>query len=483
MKNDGRRAESVRAFARRVTLSLACALVSSCSHPVQPAKAGAPSVILISVDTCRADLFGSLTGEEPSLTPNLDRFAADAVTFEHAFIEAPHTLPSHMSMMTSVYPDVHGVKPETEPLSDSIVTLPEILHRAGYRTIGLVTSEWLKPDFGFGRGFDEYKRLHHEANYVDRVNREALRRLDRKPDLPFFAFLHYYDLHSDFEQQSEDDKLPYYSPPEYRRGLPVSSDGHEFCDAEGVCNTRYLIAMDVARQALSPAELQLIHDLYRADAPFVDAQIGIFFDELKTRGLYDGSLIIVTADHGEEFREHGRFIHSQPYDETTHVPLFIKFPAGWKGGTRVDGVVESIDIYPTILDYLGLEAPSYIQGESLLTLLDATRTRKKHAALSQATINWKRYGLRTDDVKLIVDFVSGHRQLFDLEQDPGERHDLSKERPALAAQLERRLKTLVLGNRKLHDELANGAGAPGAGDAELLSAEEKERLKALGYVN
>jgi arylsulfatase A-like enzyme len=182
-------------------------------------------VILISFDTCRADVFGTLTGENPSLTPHLDAFAEDAVVFENAFVQAPHTLPSHMSLMTSVYPDVHGVKPDERVLPASLITLPEIVNRAGYSPVGVVTSEWLEPDFGFGRGFDSYRRLDHEPTYAERVNKAGLAHLDRASDrgVPIFLFLHYYDLHSDFDHGSARNKLPYYSPPAYREMTRIAA--------------------------------------------------------------------------------------------------------------------------------------------------------------------------------------------------------------------------------------------------------------------
>lgn len=459
-------------------VALGSLAIGGCLSGPAPAAGPRPLIILISFDTCRADLFGALTGENPSPTPRLDEFAADSVVFENAFVEVPHTLPSHMSLMTSVYPDVHGVEPKDGPLQSSFVTLAQILHDAGFHTVGLVTSEWLKAAFGFGRGFDDYERLRHRRTYAGRVNAAALRRLGSRTR-PQFLFLHYYDLHSDFDLGDAGNKLPYYSPRQYRRGLPVSADGHEFCDERGHCNTDFLVAADRERRPLSTEEIRTIHDLYRSAAPYLDSQMGAFFDGLKDRGLYDGSLILVTADHGEEFREHGRFIHSQPYDETIHVPLLIKFPGSWKAGTRVSGVVETIDVLPTILDYLGIRPPSYIQGESVLGLVEGRPGRRKHAVLSQDSITPTRYGLRTDHLKLIMDLKSSYRELYDLRSDPGEKVNLAAERPRLADELARRLKSLVWANRRLHQAFA-GDAYPGL---DLLSHEEKERLKALGYVN
>lgn len=461
-----------------------CFLFAACGSSPEDAEApNLPSVLLISFDTCRADVFGSLTGETPSLTPRLDELARDSVVFENAFVQAPHTLPSHMSMFTSVYPDVHGVKPEQDPLPSDITTLTEILDEAGLHTMGWVTSEWLKPDFGFGRGFDEYETVPHDLTYADRVNRAALQGLRSSRKQPFFVFLHYYDLHSDFDHGSAKNKLPYYAPPASRDELGLDVDPEDFCDEEGNCNTRYLMAMDRKRRELPESKIETIHALYRAAVPHLDAQMGAFFDELKDRGLYDDTLIIVTSDHGEEFREHGRFIHSQPYDETIQVPLFIKFPESWRAGARISEVVETVDILPTVLDYLELEAPEYVQGVSVMPWIRQEGERSKTTVASQDTINKSRYGLRTDALKFIMDVKTSRRELYDLETDPEELDNLADERVETANDFEERLKRLLRHNRALGKQLASG-DPQGTGDSDdLLSEEERDRLKALGYLD
>lgn len=463
---------------------LGSVLVMACAPTAErPPAPDLPSVILISFDTCRADVFGSMTGEEPSLTPRLDEFTADAVVFEKAFAQAPHTLPSHMSLFTSVYPDVHQVKPDLDPLPPTFTTLPQLLDDQGFATVGLFTTEWLKADFGFGRGFDYYRQVPHELTYADRVNARALHRLaSLDADRPFFLFLHYYDLHSDFDHGTHRNKWPYYAPGPYRQelGLEVSSDGSEFCDDEGNCNTRYLIAMDRERVELPASTIDTIHGLYRAAVPLLDSQMGEFFDTLKARGLYRDTLIVITSDHGEEFREHGRFIHSQPYDETIQVPLFIKFPHNWQAGTRITDIAETVDIMPTLLDYLDLEIPETTQGVSLMELVEGATGRDKELVASQDTISLARYGLRTDSLKFIMNLKTSRRELYDLATDPGEQTNLVDERTELADRLEERLESLVRHNRALGKALA----VPGDGEeGDLLSPEERERLKALGYLN
>lgn len=442
--------------------------------------AAGPAVFLLSFDTCRADVFGTLDGHRPSLTPRLDEFARDAVVFENAFAQIPHTLPSHISLLTSIYPDVHRVLPGLDPLPPSIPTLPQILHEQGYRTVGLVTSEWLEPEFGFGRGFDHYRRVRHGLTYADRVNEAALKHLgSRSAGGPLFLFLHYYDLHSDFEHGRARNKLPYYSPPEYRQALGIHVDEHEFCDSEQRCSTQYLQAADREGRAIPEREVETIHNLYRAAVPALDAQMGEFFDRLEERGLYDGSLIVLTSDHGEEFREHGRFIHSQPYDETIRIPLFVKFPHGWKAGTRIPTVVETVDVLPTVLEALGFEPPADIQGESLLGLLDGRTERRKRAVLSKDSIHKARYGLRTDRAKLILNLEAPRMELYDLRTDPRERDNVFADRADLASELEALLRTKIRDSRTLS---ASFARETQDGD-DVLSSEERKNLEALGYLN
>jgi arylsulfatase A-like enzyme len=468
--------ESTTSRIRSAGALLACLLVGSCAAERSVGRLDRPPVILVSFDTCRTDVFGTLTGKEPSPTPRLDEFAADSVVFENAYVSIPHTLPSHMSLMTSVQPDVHGVMPDDSSLPDALVTLAEVLSGVGYHTVGIVTSEWLKPVFGFGRGFDHYERLRHRPTYADRVNAEALRRLDGG-DRPTFLFLHYYDLHSDFEQGRRGNKLPYYSAPRYRQGLGVSLDGAEFCDQDGKCNTRFLMEADRQRRHLPRKTIDTIHALYRAAVPQLDEEMGTFFDDLRRRGLYDRSLIVVTADHGEEFREHGRFIHSQPYDETARVPLFIKLPGSRKAGTRVLSVVQLLDVMPTILEVVGVPIPDQAQGVSLTDLIDDPAGPGHGVALSQDSISWSRYGLRIGDMKLVMDLKSTRGELYDLCDDPLETIDLAPMRPDTADRMEAELRKTVESNRRRGKALRTGATA----QDDLLTSEERRRLEALGY--
>jgi len=455
-------------------------LLMGCGRPTPP-----PLILLISFDTFRADALGVLTGMQPSLTPNLDQLAADSVLFENSFAHYPQTLPSHMSMVTGVYPGVHRVTPKNHRTHDGgslpqgIATLPELLRQAGYRTVGLVTTEWLKAEFGFGRGFDHYERLPHKLTYADRVSSAALNKLDAsaEDERPLFLFLHFYDAHSDFTQGRKN-KFPYYSPPAYREDLGTSDDGREFCDEQGRCDTQFLMAADTERRSFPDTEVRNILDLYRAGIKYLDAEVGPFLAELRTRELYDNAMIVVTSDHGEEFREHGRFIHSQPYDETIRVPLLVKFPRSWRAGSRVAGVVETIDILPTILEYAGFAVPDHVQGKSLIGLIGREASGGLWV-ISQDSIRTSRYCLRTARSKFIIDLEGSSKELYDLDADPEERVNIISERPGLAEQLERKLIRTILANRRLGEEF----GVDKEGSPDVLSEEERETLKALGYLN
>lgn len=430
-----------------------------------------PHVLLISFDTFRADAV------DPFLTPALARFAEDAIAFDKAFVPYPHTLTSHMTLLTGVYPDVHSVYPPGGSLSPSISTLDSLLQAAGYRTVGVVTTEWLKPKFGFARGFDHYEILPHKATYAERVNRRALAQLPASASEgpPTFLFLHYYDPHSDSEQGGTNE-LPYYSPASYRRHLELAEG--EFRDELGRCCTRYLIEADKARVALAQDHVDKIFELYKSGIRALDDEMGAFFDELRHRGLYDDALIVITSDHGEEFREHGRFIHSQPYDETVSVPLLIKLPGSRMAGQAVASPVESLDLLPTLLDYLGIDRPGYLEGRDLLAFASRP-TASERGLIAQDSIAFHRYSLRAGRFKLLTNLKHGGLELYDLQADPSERTNLAASRPDLARQLRQELVARLEASRELGRQLETEAAATD----DLLTPEEKESLEALGYLN
>ncbi len=300
----------------------------------------APNIILVTLDTTRADRMGFL-GSKRGLTPNLDALAQQSVVFARAYAQAPLTPVSHATILTGTYPQYHQVDSFGAALAKDLPYAPEILKAHGYRTGAFVSSIVLGPDppyaAGFDRGFEIYDaNFHNEGPGQDRyhtvqrrggeVVARALAWLDKHPQGPFFIWVHLYDAHD-----------PYDPPEPYK--------------------TKY---------ASAP---------YDGAIAFEDAVVGKLLRQLKLRGLYDNTAMAVMADHGESLGAHGENTHGVfIYDETIQVPLLIKLPHA-NAGKRIENRVELVDVLPTLLQSVRIEIPKEVQGESLLALMQTGRTK------------------------------------------------------------------------------------------------------------
>jgi arylsulfatase A-like enzyme len=456
---------------RRWTVAALLVTVAACGRPAPP------DIIVISLDTLRRDEVGIVSGEPGSRTPTLDALAAESLVFTDAWAQVPFTLPSHMSIFTGLYPDVHGVERKAARLADGIPTLPELLRAAGYHTVGVVTNLWMTGEFGFARGFDQYERLPYGLVYADRVNRRAFELLDDRGDdrRPLFLFLHYIDPHSDFFNVSAN-ALPYYAPPEFLAGLDIAPDSREFCDAEGNCATEFLLAADREGRPLDPATVDRIAALYGRGVSYLDHELGALIDGLRRRALWDDSLVLVTSDHGEEFRDHGRFIHVQPYVENLAVPLLLKLPNAERGGGRIAATVETVDYLPTLLDAAGAPHPPHLQGRSLLPLAHGEAAAER-PAFGRDKLDRQRFTLRRGQWTLLHHLGTGRSELYDRLADPAEQADLAERQPERVAALRAELLAIVAANRELATAFA---AAPAGGD--ILTDDETEKLRAIGYV-
>ncbi len=325
----------------------------------------APNVLFIVVDTLRADHLPAY-GYARGSTPNLDRFTQDSVRFDWAFANASWTRPSFASILTGRYAASHNAMSKPAALPDAVITLPEALRDGGYETAGFVTNFNVGPHYNFQQGFDHYTFLEPEFilgaddaaaklllhQFVRRamgttvrpgeayrdaatVNRHLVSWLDTAPrNTPFFLFVGYMDPHD-----------PYFAHP--YDGQSYARAGHEHPDLD---------------------EAPRLRELYDGEITYWDEQFGRLMDELRRRGMYDDTMIIVTADHGEEFGEHGGFWHGTTlYDEQLHVPLFVKLPRNERAGTHVSHWVQSIDLMPSVLRQVGLPIPAGVQGGSIDT--------------------------------------------------------------------------------------------------------------------
>jgi arylsulfatase A-like enzyme/Tfp pilus assembly protein PilF len=436
----------------RVISTLAILLFANALKAAPPAP---PNIILITLDTTRADRMGFL-GSKSGLTPNLDLLAAQSVIFTRAYSHVPLTTASHATIFTGTYPQFSGVTDFGKPLRTDLPYLPDLLHQHGYQTAAFVSSLVLDPIGGtapgFDRGFDTYNagfrirrsgedRYHTLERRAEDVVARALEWLKAHSHQPFFLWVHLYDAHDP------------YDPPE-----PYA--------------TRY---------SKSP---------YDGEVAYVDASVGKLLSALRSRGLYRNALIAVMADHGEALGEHGERSHGIfLYDETIHVPLLFKLPGAHLGSKRVDTRAGLVDITPTVLDAVGLHIPDGVQGESLLSLMKCrvegrggptaqgsliTASGSDRPAYAETDYPQRAFGwssLRSLRAGKYLFIKAPERELYDQHSDPAASHNIATASPAvsdtLAAKIEEfRARTIT--------------GASNA--ASRLSSEEAEQLRALGYI-
>tara|TARA_B100001750_G_scaffold174703_1_gene142879 strand:- start:7038 stop:10082 length:3045 start_codon:yes stop_codon:yes gene_type:complete len=361
------------------------------------------NVIFIVVDTLRADHLPAY-GYETGSTPNLDTFAEDAIRFDQAFANASWTRPSFASILSGRLPSNHGVMGKADSLPDELTTLPEAMQEAGYHTRGLVTNFNVAPYYNFQQGFDHYEFLepdqvlgaddsgsklllhqvlrrvvekvyavmdvvHPGGAYQDAevVNRRLGEWMGKAEEgAPFFWFVGYMDPHD-----------PYFVHP---------YDGSGYARA--------------AHQHPNPDEAPELRRMYDGEITYWDTQFGQLVDQLKQNGLYEDTTIIITADHGEEFQDHGGFWHGTTlYDEQVRVPLFVKLPGNQRGGTTVRHWVQSIDLMPSVLRHVDVEVPEGVQGGDVFEGTDVVYAEESHEGNVLESVRERR---GTDEWKLIV---------------------------------------------------------------------------------
>ena len=349
-------------------------VLAAWGHPVLDgdARAARPDLVLISIDCLRADHV-SAYGHDVPTTPTLDALAEDGILFENVASVSSWTLPTHMSMLTGVMPSEHGLDRSRKRLP-SVPYLPEILAREGYETIGLVSGLYLTPKFGYEDGFDLYHTLIDEPAEV--LTQAASELLFARPSRPRFLFLHFFDAHWPY--------LPGDDHVERVGGRPreVSS---------------LLRKIINRRPPKSDAEVADAKTLYDGEVAYVDEHLGRFLDAMKREGRYDDSLIVVTADHGEGFYEHGFWQHGEViYNEVTRIPLIVKLPKGWSSPpSRISERVSQLGIFPTFLEAVGHDSPFEHAG-----LLSIAARRERAPAVVMSEIVWEPTEARGPFVKL-----------------------------------------------------------------------------------
>jgi len=446
-----------------VSLALTVALLAACG-PAQP-----PSVVLIVADTLRADKLGCY-GSERGLTPYIDRFAAESSLFEHTTSHAPWTLPATASLLTSLYPQQHGAGgrlPDFTGLNPAVETLAERFLASGYRTHAVVNVAFLGGTFGLTRGFEQVDEQFYGNNLQVRSASDttdaALSWIDGGEAEPFFLMVHYFDVHA------------VYAPPQpFRRRFAAPPDRE---DERFVFGTRsHMISLRAGKLKLEPEVIGRAERLYDAEVAYMDSQIGRLIDGLAERGLDQKAIVILTADHGEEFLDHGGFEHGHTlYGELTDVPLIMRV----RGATvddppaaRYSASVGHVDVAPTLCDLAGLLPSESYMGRSLVPWLEGDSLPEvallAHGDFWDAPLSSTRLG----NFKLILpeDPQRGAPELYHWRDDPLERDDLASQQADVVRQL-----------TELLADFGRLVAQQGPGARVELSAEMTEQLKGLGY--
>lgn len=443
-----------------------------------PARSGTrPNIILLDLDTFRGDRMGLYNAirrgaaNPRANTPHLDRLAKNGLYFPNAFSQAPRTLQSQMSIITSRYAGSHNVGSELWALPDSATTLAGVFGDAGYETAAFVDLGWVRAKYGFDAGFDFFDE---SGGALRGIVPRALAWLGaRKSREPFFVWLHTYDTHSPYDprcvgEAREFTGMKFGKNPGYEGRLQP----HEI---QGILRERK------TWRAFPDSTRQLMEASYDHAIGCADTWVGELLDGLDSLGASENTIIACVSDHGEAFLEHGLFFHISLHHEILRVPFFIVAPGA--GGTSIvdDRVVETIDLAPTLLDLAGLPPRPAFEGTSL-TRGGALRPRGEWAAKAAfaETSPWDGkdlwWSMTTDSLHFLRSVKTGERELYAWRLDPQEKNELASSDGALADRMQAAL--LEWAAR------TSASDKPGYKPERLEepSPEEMEQMRALGYV-
>jgi choline-sulfatase len=419
-----------------------------------PAPSGPrPNVIIYLVDALRADRLG-VYGQRRPLSPRLDAFAATATMYEQAWAQSSWTRPAVASIFTGLEPEVHGADGRLDRLGGGMPTLAGRMAGAGWQTAAVVANPNASAAFGLDRGFGEFVLMPPERRESADVHAEVVRWLDRRdPSVPFLLYVHTVDPH-----------LPYDPPAPFRERFAAGVERRDLGSTEVV---GALLARSLVDEGQWAADLL---ELYDAEVAANDHAFGELLDELERRGLDEGTVVIFLSDHGEEFFDHGGWIHGRTlYREVLQVPLVIRLP-GQREGRRETAPAAHIDLMPTILELAGLAPEPGLRGRSLLGPADEQRAVSAALDLDGwggwSAVQGGRHAIRHHRLGYV-----GPAELYELDADSGEQRDLGGALPASAGALVEEVR------RELLEEVGRWDVAPAEIDDEL-----RRRLEALGYL-
>jgi arylsulfatase A-like enzyme len=421
------------------------------------------NLILLNIDTLRPSHLGRF-GYPRDTSPFLDRFAQECVLFEQTESQASWTPPSVGTLFTSLYPPQHGsLGKDRIPLPEANLTLAEILRQAGYRTAAFSASPFITPDYGFGQGFEVFG--FEKIEHAPALNARVLPWLEEHGSEPFFLYIMYFDPHHHYQPlppfdrkfQNGPDGKPLWNPERFRDHPPR------------------VMKLD---QRVDRETFEYLRSEYDGEIGVVDQALEELIEKLRETGRLDHSVLVITSDHGEEFLDHGRFGHGRTlYEEVLRVLLLVRTPSLPRPGLRVPRLARVLDIMPTALDLLGVPAPANLEGKSLVPWLkDANAEGDREAFASMQHMfeaGRTARSLRRGGRKLILTTNPDAVELYDLDQDPGETHNLAPAAPEVVRELTTRVTALE------HQMQGSAVGTPlNPPDAETLKL-----LQSLGYLD
>jgi arylsulfatase A-like enzyme len=488
---------------------------SACEKPDVPTH----TVVLISIDTLRPDRLG-VYGNTPDVSPAIDALAKDAVVFDQALAPAPWTLPSTLSMLTGLDPVAHGVETPLDKLPDRVDTLAELLAAKGFETAAFTAGGFVGTGWGYEQGFGLFDASDGApenlgfSRYIDR----AVKWIEERRDKPYFLFLHTFDVHAPYDNCTPESLAQF-------RARPVHDDPRDYLLFRG----KYSLYGQRTRSDQYGRIGELIND-YDAGVHDADNGVARVLDALKRTQRYDDALVIVVSDHGEGFCDHGLWVgHGlQLTDNVLHVPLIVKFPGDKAAGTRIEQLVDLVDLAPTVLAATGLPPGALMQGTSLRAITRGERPSRDF--VFGGTYTTATYFIVRDGYKLIgasqipplhslrahlepitppclEPYVVGDEfqtvdeqgqpsvtrypnaadplgyfeslgfleRLYDRDSDPLEHFDLARQHPSRTARMRDALQACFAQSKRIHAELIDGASV-----RKLMPVEQRQ-LQALGY--
>ena len=411
-----------------------------------------PNIILIVMDTVRVDHLSSY-GYHRKTTPNIDKLVKQGVLFENAFSAAGWTPPSHASIFTGKYPHQHKTMGRDVRFKDE-TSIAEVLHRNGYRTIGITDCALLASLTGFDKGFQEYINTSEipliSPRFITEKFKDAIRTLLQGPDShtyrineiikrlithrrhrkkPFFLFVNYFNCHT-----------PYNPPKPFKKKFFVPDQDLDFRKLKYIASGQATHGFQKKAIQITEREWEVIKSWYDGEISYLDFRIGELLRFLNSQGILDNTLSIITSDHGEYFGEHGLASHVFGlYDELLHVPLIMFYPKEIPKEKKISNIVSTIDIFPTIIDLIDIKAPKNKLSKSLypfedqrfhdfiLAEVEGQLSAEKRTRLPR--IYKRSKCVRTTSYKYINSPDLKQEELYDLRHDPSEHLNVASKYP------------------------------------------------------